>query len=256
MDLCKKKQSNQGLTREERDVLAKKEGSRRAIVQMGRLDRGVKIPSSSPIPLGPGYISFSTSLLVHLRPPPRPGRRGRGAIHLHHPLHNTTSYHHIRHQRLEPSSHCRHQHQAPLSSLLPRSCSSSLSTSPAAAPSSTQPAAAPSYAPLLLFLHPSYCSSFSNLCFLFLNPATASFLFRPCFFFPSTSCCYYSLSPSPCCCSESPSPAAALPSPNCCSTSLNLLLLLPSCPRLLLLSSSLNPNYCRFSSLFTSCKIL
>ncbi|EMS49050.1 hypothetical protein TRIUR3_25903 [Triticum urartu] len=70
MDLCDKKQSNQGLTREERDVLAKKEGSRRAIVQMGRLDRGVKIPSPSPIPLGPGYISFSPSLLLH------PGQAG------------------------------------------------------------------------------------------------------------------------------------------------------------------------------------
>ena len=198
MDLCKKKQSNQGLTREERDVLAKKEGSRRAIVQMGRLDRGVKIPSSSPIPLGPGYISFSTSLLVHLRPPPRPGRRGRGAIHLHHPLHNTTSYHHIRHQRLEPSSHCRHQHlepsshcrhqhQAPLSSLLPRSCSSSLSTSPAAAPSSTQPAAATSsYAPLLLFLHPSYCSSFSNLLLLLPlpQPSYCFFLVSPLLLLP------------------------------------------------------------------------
>ncbi|XBH56096.1 hypothetical protein VPH35_078013 [Triticum aestivum] len=142
---------------------------------------GDQIPRATSIPLGPGYISFSPNLLLHLRPPPRPGRRGRCAIHLHHPLHSITSYHHIHHQRLQPSSHHgRHQRR--------------ISTTSAA------------HRLLLSFLKAPVASSFSNL--LLLPPLPQAPLLHLSCCAPASSspspCCYSFLSrPSPCCCSSS-----------------------------------------------------
>ena len=200
---------------------------------------GIKSLALSIPKIGLGTHLSPSPLLLHLRPPPRPGRRG-GAPPSISPCSTRATAPSPASTSTNPSPH-RRQHTPPIHPAT-RAIASPLRLHPTLARPTRRGVWLPAR------LSPPFCS-FSHA------PPAAASLPRCCSSSSFPSCCSVSAAPPPLnlssswtCCSSSQRPAAAspLPCPHAASTSLYLQFF----------PSSLNRNWCRFSSLFTSCKIL
>ncbi|XBH68488.1 hypothetical protein VPH35_096630 [Triticum aestivum] len=106
---ARRKEVTRGKLKKRRDLLVKKEESRRVNVKMSRSGvRGSKSLARLHSPSGLATHLSPSPLLLHLRPPPRPGRRGGAPPHHQHTHHKhpplTTNFIHQRHH-LQPPPH-------------------------------------------------------------------------------------------------------------------------------------------------------